>query len=129
LVTHHLEEAETLCDRIAIMHHGKILTCGPVQQIKNQVSARRHYEFTVANLPSTSLLELEKIPGVVNMHCSQNDHDRVVIQFLLADDRQALPVFTKQIISQGASIESMETHDISLEDAFVHLVNGNATHA
>lgn len=44
LTTHYLEEAEHLCDRIAIMDHGRLITVGSIQELKDRLSGATVYE-------------------------------------------------------------------------------------
>ena len=54
ITTHRMEEAEKLCDRIAIMDHGRILACGKIAEIKTSLESVQKLIFTVSNLKSST---------------------------------------------------------------------------
>jgi ABC-2 type transport system permease protein len=51
LVTHQLDEAEALCDRVAIMHQARIRAVAPVDRLRQAIQPRRVYRITVAHEP------------------------------------------------------------------------------
>lgn len=122
LVTHRLEEAESLCDRVAIMNHGRIVACGPVTDIKRRVAARRRYRLQVSRLPAAALNELRALPGVADVQARNGTPDTVNLALTLADEARALPPALRYIVAHGADILRCETEPVSLEEAFVHLV-------
>ena len=125
LVTHRLDEAESLCDRIAIMDHGKILAVGPVSLIKNHINPYLHYDFTVANSSHDHLHKFENIPGVVSFSTAQNGHNRIAMHFVVSDERLSLPLIVQMILESGGCIERVSTRDMSLEDAYINMVKGD----
>jgi ABC-2 type transport system ATP-binding protein len=68
LTTHYMEEADELCDRVAIIDHGKILVEDTPSLLKNSVGAQRVYELDLRNLQGVpQLLEtLERKPGIAS---------------------------------------------------------------
>jgi ABC-2 type transport system ATP-binding protein len=73
LTTHYMEEADELCDRVAIIDHGKILVEDTPSALKNSVGAKRIYELDLRNEQGASqLLEvLERKPGVASVETTQ----------------------------------------------------------
>jgi ABC-2 type transport system permease protein len=66
LATHDLEEAETLCDRVAIMHHGQVLACGAVSELRQALDLGERYRLAVAGLTPRTLERLEARLGAVH---------------------------------------------------------------
>lgn len=66
LTTHYMEEADELCDRVAIIDHGKILVEDTPAALKSSVGAQRIYELDLRNLQGVPLLleKIERQPGV-----------------------------------------------------------------
>lgn len=63
LTTHDLEEAEILCDRIAIMHQGKLRAVGTMDELRRSLDLSGHTVIQVANLPDPARgLILERLP-------------------------------------------------------------------
>lgn len=122
LVTHRLEEAEELCDRVAIMNHGRIIACGPVAEIKQRIAVRQRYHLHVQHLPSEALDALRAIPGVVGLQAMAGNPPSLNLELLLADEKETLPEVIRLIVSHGGHIQHCHAQDVSLEQAFVHLV-------
>jgi ABC-2 type transport system ATP-binding protein len=125
LVTHHLEEAEELCDRVAIMNHGQIIACGPVAEIKRSIPSGHRYRLQVQYLPSCALADLRAIPGVEDLQCDQGNLDSLHLDLLLTEAKETLPPVMRFIVGQGAAIQHCEAEGLSLEEAFVHLTRGD----
>ena len=68
LTTHYMEEADELCDRVAIIDHGKILVEDTPAALKNSVGAQRVYELDLRNLENVPKLvqELQQKSGVAS---------------------------------------------------------------
>ncbi|MEO6981487.1 MAG: ATP-binding cassette domain-containing protein, partial [Edaphobacter sp.] len=66
LTTHYMEEADELCDRVAIIDHGKILVEDTPAALKNSVGAQRVYELDLRDRQNIPVLveQLQKLPGV-----------------------------------------------------------------
>jgi ABC-2 type transport system ATP-binding protein len=72
LVTHRLEEAEELCDRIAVMNEGRIVACGSAAELKNRTWAERVYELEVQDLSPEAVDGLHAVRGVAS--CRLDKH-------------------------------------------------------
>ncbi len=127
LVTHRLEEAEELCDRVAIMSHGQIIACGPAAEIKRRISARQKYSLRTRNLPTHALDRLKTLPGVVGLEWVASDHhdQDVDVSLVLADEDEGLPSVVRFIVSNGGDVQHCHSEALSLEEAFIHLVKGD----
>lgn len=122
LVTHHLEEAESLCDRLAIMNRGRIVACGAAAEIKQLVAARQRYHLQVAHLPHTAIAELKALPGVVHV-AGRNGHSPTLdLKLTLIDEQIALPAVMRLIVAQGGAVQYCQAQPLSLEEAFMHLI-------
>jgi ABC-2 type transport system ATP-binding protein len=125
LVTHRLEEAEELCDRVAIMNHGRIIACGPVAEIKQRIPARQKYHLQVRHLPPKALDGLKATPGVVQLQCTVSNPHGLDLELVLANEKETLPPVIRFIVSHGGDVQRCQAQGLSLEEAFVHLVRGD----
>lgn len=68
LTTHYMEEADELCDRVAIIDHGRILVEDTPAALKNSVGAQRVYELDLRSQQNIPVLvqQLQKLPGVAS---------------------------------------------------------------
>ena len=68
LTTHYMEEADELCDRVAIIDHGKILVEDTPTALKNSVGAQRVYELDLRSQQNVPMLvqQLQRLSGVAS---------------------------------------------------------------
>jgi len=124
LVTHRLEEAEELCDRVAIMNRGQIVACGPVAEIKQRIPVRQRVHLHVHNLPPQVLDSLGSIPAVAQLQWTTGNPGGLRLELMLTDEKAALPAIMRLIVSRGGDVQHCQVQALSLEEAFVHLVGG-----
>lgn len=118
LTTHYMEEAERLCDRVAIMDHGKIIALGTTQQLIESVGAEHVVEFAVAGGEKGEVDRalLLAIPGVVSHRVDAGVHQLVVKEL-----HTAVPRIFDVLGGLGLHLSEFRTHSASLEDVFVGL--------
>jgi ABC-2 type transport system ATP-binding protein len=114
LTTHYMEEAARLCDRLAIVDHGRRIALGTPAEL-------------VASLDADQILELRAggdldgdrlgvLPGVAGVS-ARNGGWMVRVREVGA----ALPAVLAELERAGAPLEQLTTHQATLEDVFVHL--------
>ena len=114
LTTHYMEEATRLCDRVAIMDHGKVIALGTPAELIESLGADQVIEFSVTN-PLTDD-ELTNLPAVTNLH-KRGD----VYALTVSEIGIALPALLAEIKRQQSEIVTLTTHQATLEDVFVSL--------
>jgi ABC-2 type transport system ATP-binding protein len=114
LTTHYMEEAERLCDRVAIVDHGKIIALGTPADLVASLNAPHIIEF--ATEPAVAEDLLAAIPGV-------GDRRRRDGRWLLnaASLAQAVPALLSALDGAGARLVSLSTHRAQLEDVFLSM--------
>jgi ABC-2 type transport system ATP-binding protein len=119
LTTHYMNEADDLCDRLAIVNHGRIVAQGTPTSLKQQVQQDVIVDLQLT--PGRDLLaELRRLDGVTAATVTQQDGaDR--FSLLLADDAVLTPVLG-MIAGSRREVLGLQKRDPSLEDAFVKLV-------
>jgi len=119
LTTHYMNEADELCDRLAIVNHGKIVAQGTPASLKQQVQQDVIVDLQLT-LGRDLLADLRRLEGVTAATVTQQDGaDRFGL--LLADDA-ALTAVLGLIAGSGREVLGLQKRDPSLEDAFVKLV-------
>lgn len=114
LTTHYMEEATRLCDRVAIMDHGKVIALGTPAELIESLGADQVIEFSVTNPLSDD--ELTNLPAVTNLH-KRGD----VYALTVSEIGIALPALLAEIKRQQSEIVTLTTHQATLEDVFVSL--------
>jgi ABC-2 type transport system ATP-binding protein len=116
LTTHYIEEADRLCDRIAIIVKGKIVTIDKPDALKKAVSAEKAIDVKISPCSPFIEKEFSNITTAVKYEKRED-----IFRFFIGDLNvflSELSAFTKE---HNLNIESLNTVSPSLEDAFVHL--------
>ncbi len=116
LSTHYIEEAERLCDRIAIMNRGAIIAVGTPTQLIERANLPDQVVIKTSPMLSNESLAgiteaIEVQPADFSWRISTRDVNRVVISLV------------KMIESQGVELTDLRIHRASLEDAFLTLTD------
>jgi ABC-2 type transport system ATP-binding protein len=116
LTTHYLDEADALCDRIAIVDKGKVVALGTPQELKSIVPGSDTLELTLARPPpEPAVAALQALPGVRGVE-RQPQGLRVN-----ADGGAALlPRALDALRAHGVEVAAASLSRISLEDVFIH---------
>jgi ABC-2 type transport system ATP-binding protein len=116
LTTHYMEEAERLCDRVAIIDHGRVIAEGTPRELIASLGAEHVLEFAVADSATLDASALAGVAGVGPVG-HQNGTWRVQVSEL----HQAMPALLGELRRQGAQLSELRTHTATLEDVFVSL--------
>ena len=129
LTTHYMEEAERLCDRVAIMDHGRVIALGTPQQLIATVGGEDIVEFAVARcVPGSqeavrgdiNVETLKAIPGVQSHRIDAGVH-----QLSVSELHTTVPRIFAAAAEQGLHLSEFRTHSATLEDVFVQLTGRN----
>jgi ABC-2 type transport system ATP-binding protein len=115
LTTHYMEEAEILCDRIAIVDGGKIIAIGSPAELKTMVKGADRIELEIKGNVEKALAVIRMQP---NVHDASVD-ERGAIIISLDDGAHAMPRLIGQLDEGGAEVSSIRLERISLEDVFL----------
>jgi ABC-2 type transport system ATP-binding protein len=120
LTTHYMDEAERLCDRVAIMDHGRIIALGTPQQLIASVGGEHIVEFAITGHDLVDVALLTAIPGVQSHRVDAGLH-----QLSVRELHKAVPRIFAELTGQGVHLSEFRTHSASLEDVFVGLTGRN----
>jgi ABC-2 type transport system ATP-binding protein len=117
LTTHYMDEAEILCDRIAIVDHGKVIALGTPRELIASLGAEHVVDFTLT--PASPPLDedvLRGLPGVRAIRRVAGGYELQVEAL-----HRTVPELLALLARGGAELENLTTHSASLEDVFVSL--------
>jgi ABC-2 type transport system ATP-binding protein len=114
LTTHYMEEASRLCDRVAIVDHGRIIALDAPSTLIDSLGARQIITFTADG--DIDQAELAALPGVRSVI---RQSESWVLNVEQAGP--VLPSVINALAARGLQMERLSTHQATLEDVFVHL--------
>jgi ABC-2 type transport system ATP-binding protein len=117
LTTHYMDEAEMLCDRVAIVDHGRIIALGTPRELIGSLGAEHVVEFGLAD--GTAPLELEDLralPGVNAVRRLAGGYELQVGAL-----HRVVPAVLALVAGRGRELAELRTHSATLEDVFVGL--------
>ena len=115
LTTHYMEEAERLCDRVAIFDSGQIITEGTPNALIQSLGAEHVIEFaTDRRLEEEDLNSLRQIETVDQVELLEDQY-----RISLGQPHQVLPQLISHLSAKQIAMTSLATRSASLEDVFV----------
>ncbi len=115
LTTHYLEEAEQLCDRIAIINHGEIVACEDKEEILARID-NKEIRFRLDRVFETVPESLQKLGA--------EKEGRRTLVFRYSPGEQQAGMFIEAIQKEGYGIADISTDESDLEDVFLQLTKG-----
>jgi ABC-2 type transport system ATP-binding protein len=115
--THIMSEAETLCDRVAIIDHGRLLANGTVDELKQSLHAEQviHIEGIISSAAVEAVQQLPAVRQATRSAKNGASELTVVIQ----EDVNLLPGLIELLTGNGALIQKIAAEEITLEDVFI----------
>jgi ABC-2 type transport system ATP-binding protein len=121
LTTHRLEEAEELCDRVAIMDKGRIRACGTLAELKARVERRDRYTLRVVGFSQEAEASIRALPAITLL--SAIGDEEVLLQFEVVGG-EGLSEALHALQQDGCQILSMDRETTPLEEVFAHFTEG-----
>ena len=117
LTTHYMDEAERLCDRLAIVDHGQIIAEGTPAELTEKLGGHHVVEFSVSgNSDGAALQTWKGLPSVESVR-----EDDGLIALNVKQPHLTIPALLVAIGEQGTELRHLTTRQASLEDVFVNL--------
>jgi len=118
LTTHYMDEAERLCDRVAIVDHGKVIAIGsPVEMIAT-LGGEHVVEFAL-DLTNGGTVSSERLSGLASVMSVRSDADNFSLH--VQEPHLAIPGLISYLRETQVSLARLTTRHASLEDVFVNL--------
>jgi ABC-2 type transport system ATP-binding protein len=114
VTTHYMEEAERLCDRVAIIDHGRTLAVGTPTELIASLGAEHVVEFQVDRVP-------EEGPLAALVGVSAVGREDGVVRLTVSEVHRTVPALLDELRRQELTLGRLTTHHATLEDVFVSL--------
>jgi len=116
LTTHYMDEAERLCDRLAIVDHGEIIAEGTPAELIDRLGGHHVIEFAVSGNTPVPTESWQALPGVDSV---RNDDGMVCLS--VREPHRTIPALLDRVDKLAEQLEHLSTRQASLEDVFVRL--------
>ena len=116
LTTHYMDEAERLCDRVAVIDQGKVIALGSPAELISRLGGEHVIEFALQGQSDAQASQFAAIPGVL---FARSEGDGFVLG--VSEPHHALPALLGYVEQQNHSLARLTTRHASLEDVFVSL--------
>jgi ABC-2 type transport system ATP-binding protein len=116
LTTHYMDEAERLCDRVAVVDHGKVIALGTPAELIASLGAEHVVEFAVDGDGALEAEPLAALPGVRRVR-----REAGTWALHVEAPHVSVPALLATLERSAIALTSLTTHHATLEDVFVHL--------
>jgi ABC-2 type transport system ATP-binding protein len=117
LTTHYMDEAEILCDRVAVVDHGKVIALGTPRELIGSLGAEHVVEFGLSEQsPPIDVAMLRSLDGVQAARAALGGFELQVSAL-----HRTVPALLAFLAERKAELTQLTTHSASLEDVFVSL--------
>src|SRR5579883_2071927 len=116
ITTHYMDEADRLCDRIAIVDHGKLVALDTPMALKQTVPGSNVIEVQFTKTPPDWETQLQNLPGVHNVQNESSNMYRV----MTGTGPSTTTALVEMALKAGVEVKSLTVQSTSLDDVFVH---------
>jgi ABC-2 type transport system ATP-binding protein len=116
LTTHYMDEAERLCDRVAVVDHGKVIALGSPSELIASLGGEHVIEFAVSDGAGLRHEDLAVLPAVLEVR-----NEASGIALTVTEPHIAIPALLNRLEALRLHLSRLTTRHVSLEDVFVHL--------
>ena len=115
LTTHYMDEADKLCDRIAIVDHGKLVALDSPLKLKASIPGRNILEVSFSQVPQNWVDTLQGLPEVAEVKAHEN-----VFRIASQNGPRTTVALMEAAREAGLTIASLSVQSTTLDDVFVH---------
>lgn len=115
ITTHYLDEAELLCDRVAIVDLGKLVALGTPAELKRQVMGGDVVETEFASLPDEAFIALQSADFVLELKKRENG-----LTLVVKSGAEAVPEIVELVNAHGGKLQSLTLREPTLDDVFLN---------
>ena len=116
ITTHYMDEADQLCDRIAIVDHGKLVALDTPAALKATVPGANVIEVHFAGAPSNWLETLRSLPNVRSVQAEGPTGYRIMSD----NSTQTITELVAAALNVGVEVKALSVHNTTLDDVFMH---------
>ncbi len=116
ITTHYMDEAERLCDRVAVVDQGKVIALGSPKELISRLGGEHVVDFAVSGGAPFAGEELKQVTSVNSVR-----HDAGTFSLSVSEPHLAIPSLLSFLKLRGCELSTLTTRHATLEDVFVSL--------
>lgn len=126
LSSHILPEVQAVCDRILVIHHGKIVADGTSAELSERMEGAEQLDMTIEGEPAGVLSTLRAVPGIAEAVVTREDGKKSIYRITAEPDADIRHSVFDALSQNHMPILSMQQVELSLEDIFLELTETEA---
>ncbi len=120
ITTHYMDEAQRLCDRVAVVDHGRVIALGSPAELINQIGGEHVIEFGLVHQNGESAeVATDLFADLPSVNAARKEGDD--FSLTVSEPHVALPALVNHLQARDLELASLTTRHVSLEDVFVTL--------
>jgi ABC-2 type transport system ATP-binding protein len=119
LTTHYMDEAERLCDRVAIVDHGKVIALGTPRELIASLGGEHIIDFTLNGGNGSAQVDTTRLADLPTVRSVRNEGEHICLS--VTEPHIALPALLERLRGMEQELAGLSTRHASLEDVFVTL--------
>ena len=125
LTTHYMDEAERLCDRVAVVDKGKVIAIGSPAELISRIGGEHVIQFAFKNHQESQTMAAESFTDLPSVRAARPDADG--FQLTVEATHQCIPALISRLTERNMELSRLTTRHVSLEDVFVSLTGRRLT--
>jgi ABC-type multidrug transport system ATPase subunit len=113
-----MDEAEMLCDRIALLNHGRIELSGTVSALRKQFQPKEQYVLNISEFKEVHLDILHSIPEVEDVSIQPSQDGTIEVTLSVQRGSKAIPEIVRHLGTTSVNVWSCSKKELSLEEMF-----------
>jgi ABC-2 type transport system ATP-binding protein len=126
LATHNLSEAEQLCDRLAIMEHGRVIAAGSVPELRSRFQTHEGCELQVRHLSEAILPRLRLVDGVSECQITSQYDGVSTVEIKIVNRSVVLPQILQIMVCDGVEVCNCHIQELPLEEIFTQALHSSS---
>src|SRR5438045_4016003 len=112
LTTHYMDEAERLCDRVAIIDHGRVIAMGSPAELISRIGGEHVVEFAVGGVGDVPVLDPSSLADLPTVLATRAEADGFALT--VGEPHSAIPALLDRLAEQGRPLARLTTRQVSL---------------
>ena len=126
LATNLMAEGEQLCDRLAMLNHGRICFAGTIDEMRRTIQVEQVHNISVSGIEPEKLQRLATLPAVLSLSVRPAAGERYEVSLGATRDSSVVPQIISRLVAEGGHVWSSKPRELSLEELFHLTIDGNA---